>query len=358
METPNEAPSGDAAGGTDDDDGTESPAPEDGEEDNGEADDSDAADDDGDEESEESSDDSAAKARELFLAGDKAAAAKALGLDPKVFDLSDAKFRTMRQGLKAADEKLAEAEKVKAEGIAAQAKAENMYKQGKEELGPVLQLRRLLAKGDYLAAKDMLEALAPPGTTYQQIAEGIALAAKGMSPSEQLYRRRLRELDEKEQKEKAEKEKPPEKPAVTDPGKNLEGAKKMLANTALADIPNAAETLVRIAAENWDPVKKGFKVPRAELVKLVQKDPVISQLLELKQLRAKKGKAPESTPAAEATRDKKGRFQERSRERQSKLTPEQSAEAKREKDFRDSIAQAAAMERQERRRAGAGKGRR
>jgi hypothetical protein len=312
----------------------------------------------GDDEGEDSADDAEASgisaAKELFLSGDKTGALKALGLDPKILDLNDAKFRTMRQGIKAADEKLAEATRLHAEATAKEAQNAEMYERGRKELGPVLQLQRLLAKGDYLAAKDLLEALAPAGTTYQQIAEGIALAAKGMSPSEQLYRRRLRELDEREQAARQEPEKKPDAPKP-DPAKNIEGAKKALAGTALADIPGAAEKLVSVAAEHWDPVKKGLKLPRAELIKLVQKDPVISQLLELKQLKAKKGKAPEPEP--EVKRDPKGRFRERPRV-ESKLTPEQQRKAKEEADFKASVAQAAAMERQARRAAGAGKGRR
>lgn len=325
------------------------------ESDDADADESDGDEDDEGEDSEEPEAKSLSSIKEKFLAGDKVGALKALGLDPKILDLNDAKFRTMRQGIKAADEKLAAATEKETKATNDLAEVQRMYKKGQEELGPVLALRRMLAKGDYLSAKDMLEALAPPGTTYQQIAEGIALAAKGMSPSEQLYRRRLRELDEKEQREKAEKEKPPEKPAPTADSKNLEGAKKALASTPLADIPGAAEALVRIAAEHWDP-KGGLKKPRAELIKLVAKDPVISQLLELKQLKAKKGKAPE--PPTTSPRDRKGRFQERSRERKSNLSPEQLREQQREREFRDSVAQAAAMERQERRKAGAGKGRR
>jgi len=320
----------------------------------------DAGDDEGDDDADDASEDSAssdlAGIKELFLSGDKAGALKALGLDPKVLDLNDAKFRTMRQGLKEADAKLTAAAAKEAEVKAAEARTAEMYERGKKELGPVLQLQRMLAKGDYMSAKDLLEALAPPGTTYQQIAEGIAAAAKGMSPAEQLYRRKLREIDEKEQAAKAPEKKEPEKPAAVDTGKNLEGAKKALVGTALADIPGAAEALVKVAAEHWDPVKKGLKLPRAELIKLVQKDPVISQLLELKQLKAKKaGKAPEPEP--EVKRDTKGRFRERPRV-DSKLTPEQQRKAKQEADFKASVAQAAAMERQARRAAGAGKGRR
>ncbi len=320
-----------------------------------------AGDDDGQEADGEDSgevSDAVAEARELFLAGDKAAALKALGLDPKVLDLNDAKFRTMRQGLKEADTKLAEATRLHTEAEASKAETKRMYELGKKELGPVLQMKRLLAKGDFASAKDLLEACAPPGTTYRQIAEGIAAAASGMSAAEQLYRRKLRELDEKEN---APKEPEPDKKApAADAGKNLEGAKKMLASTPLDGIPGAAEALVRIASENWDAEKKGFKVPRAKLVELVQKDPVISQLLELKVLKAKgKGKKAlepevEEDEPAPVKRDTKGRFRERPRV-ESKLTPEQQAAAKREADFKASIAEAAAMERRETRVSGKGR---
>lgn len=348
-----DASSGDDVGGADDtvDESTETSdgAAADADDDSADAGEDDDAEAD---EGEASSDDGLAAVKEKFLAGDTKAALKALGLDPKILDLNDAKFRTMRQGLKAADEKAAEATRLHTEAAAKEARTVEMYERGKRELGPVLQLQRLLGKGDYLAAKEILEAMAPAGTTYKQIAEGMALAAKGMSPSEELYRRRLRELDEREQaaKVEAEKAKEPPKPAASDAGKNLEGAKKMLSTTALADVPGAAEALVRVAAENWDPVKQGLKVPRAKLLELVSKDPVISQLLELKQLKAKgKGKAPAAEP--EKKRDTKGRFRERPRA-ESKLTPEQSAQARKDADFKASVAAAAAMERQERRSAG------
>ncbi len=299
--------------------------------------------------------DAVAEARELFLAGDKTAALKKLGLDPKVLDLNDAKFRTMRQGLKEADTKLTEATRLRTEATAAQARRRRMYDLGKKELGPVLQMKRLLAKGDYASAKDLLEACAPPGTTYRQIAEGIAAAASGMSAAEQLYRRKLRELDAAEHEKAPEPEK---KAPVVDAGKNLEGAKKMLTSTPLDGIPGAAETLVRIAAENWDAEKRGFKVPRAKLLELVKADPIVAGLLELKTLKAKtKAKAEEVGEPEETLpvkRDTKGRFRERP-PAVSKLTPAEQAQAKREADFKASIAEAAAMERQQTRQAGRGR---
>jgi hypothetical protein len=328
----------------------ESPAGDDADEGDGDDDGQEA---DGEDDAEVS--DGLSEVKEKFLAGDAKAALKALGLDPKLLDLNDAKFRTMRQGLKEADTKLAEATRLHTEAEASKAETKRMYDLGKKELGPVLQMKRLLAKGDFASAKDLLEACAPPGTTYRQIAEGIAAAASGMSAAEQLYRRKLREIDEREN---AAKEPEPEKKApAVDAGKNLEGAKKMLASTPLADIPGAAEALVRVAAENWDAEKRGFKVPRADLLKLVQKDPVISQLLELKALKAKGKKAPAPEPEAEelpVKRDTRGRFRERPRV-ESKLTPEQQRAAKQEADFKASIAEAAALERQQTRTAGKGR---
>lgn len=322
----------------------------------------DESDGEGADEAEDGADDAApsgeSAAKELLLAGDKAGALKALGLDPKILDLNDAKFRTMRQGLKAADEKVAEATRLHAEAVAAQAETKRLYEKGQKELGPVLQMRRLLAKGDYASAKDLLESLAPPGTTYRQIAEGIAAAASGMSAAEQLYRRKLRELDEQEQK-KAEPEK---KPAPAgDTNKNLEGAKKMLSSTDLKDIPGAAEALVRVAAENWDAEKKGFKVPKAKLVELVRQDTVIAQLLELRALKAAKGKkAPEPEPEAEEDeekpRDKTGRFRERPRRPPApKLTPQQEKEAAAERRFQASLAAAREMEKSAQRKTGKGR---
>jgi uncharacterized membrane-anchored protein YhcB (DUF1043 family) len=302
-------------------------------------------------------------AKELFLSGDKAGALKALGLDPKILDLNDAKFRTMRQGLKEADTKLAEATRLHTEATAKQEETKRMYELGKKELGPVLQMKRLLAKGDYASAKDLLEALAPPGTTYRQISEGLAAAASGMSAAEQLYRRKLRELDEQEQK-KAEPE-PEKKAPASDPNRDLEGARKVLTvhGKDLLDVPGAAEALVRVAREHWDAEKKGFKVPRAKLVELVRKDTVISQLLELKALKAKGVSQSSTAPSASeddeeeqtTPRDKSGRFRERPRQPpKPKLTPEQQRAADREAKLRKSIAEAAAMEKASQR----GKGRR
>lgn len=325
----------------------------------------DSADEDDDSAEDEGEDSSAASGdvdaiRQKFLDGDVDEALKDLGLDPKILEVNGPKLKAMREGLKAARELEASAAVKLTESQAKAKWADQVIADGKAKYGHLVDLKLALGKGDFTAARDLLEALAPEGTTYKQIAEGLARAAAGMSPSERIYRDKLRKMAEDERKAaeaaEAEKNKPVEQKPEVLAQKNLDGAKKLLEKTTFSDIPGAAEKLVQLAAENWDPVKKGLKVPKEQLVKLLEKDPVIGQLLELKQLKAKKagGKAPAKVEAP-AVRDPKGRFRERPA---SKLTPEQQHEARRAAEFKASVAQAAAMERQERRAAGAGKGRR
>lgn len=266
---------------------------------------------------------------------------KALGLDPKVIDVNDAKLRAMRQGLKEARERDAAAT-TKAKQV------EIALAEGKRQYGPLVDLKLALAAGDFAAAKDLLEALAPQGTSYKQIAEGIARAAAGMSPSEALYRKKLREMEaenaRKAEEAKAQEERTKTEQSAADTAKrNLEGAKRMLSKTPFESIPGAAEKLVELAAANWDPVKKGLKVPREQLVKELEKDPVIGGLLELKRLKAAGGRPPaqpkDEKPAAER-RDGKGRFQPRTQR------PERD---KGQDEFAAALAEASRLEAAERR---------
>jgi hypothetical protein len=341
-------------------DGVEEPDGASDADDSSSADSGDDSEEDESEDSGEASDDVDA-IRQKFVDGDVDEALKSLGLDPKILEVNGPKLKAMREGLKAAKELDINATIKLQAAKEAEEKAASLYEAGKKELGPVLKLQRLLGKGDFMAAKDLLEALAPKGTTYKQIAEGIAAAARGMSPAEELYRRRLREMDEEEQRKKDAETEAAKKATEPDPAvlaqKNLDGAKALLAKTAFADIPGAPEALVALAAKNWDPVKKGLKVPKDQLVKLLEKDPVVGGLLELKRLKAGKPGTKGKTPEPEVKRDPKGRFRERPRA-ESKLTPEQQREARKAQDFKNSVAEAAAMERRERRAAGAGKGRR
>jgi hypothetical protein len=219
----------------------------------------------------------------------------------------------MREGLAEARETKARADGILRDAAAKEAQAQAILKDGKARYGHLVDLKLALKAGDYTAAKDILEDLAPEGMTYRQIAEGIAKAAAGMSPSEVVYRKKLRELAEKEAREAEQREqaKAQEQTQLTkaeEDKRNLEGAKRALAGTDLADLPGAAEKLVELAAKAWDPIKKGLKVPREQLIKDLAKDPVFSQLLELRQLKSKgrpaaqKASTPERTPSGQFKR--------------------------------------------------------
>jgi hypothetical protein len=323
------------------------------------ADDADGAGDD-DGQAEDDEDDAAVSSdveaiRQKFIDGDIEDALKDLGVDPKVLGVNGPKLIAMRKGLAEAKNLKARADQVFKDAAAKEVRAQDIIKDGKAQYGHLVDLKNALKLGEYTAARDILEALAPDGVTYKQIAEGLAKAAAGMSPSEVIYRKKLRELAEKERKDAEDAEASKAKANQPAPeavrAKNLEGAAKLLKGSALEGIPGAAEKIVELAAANWDAEKKGLKVPKTELVKLAAKDPVIAQLLELKQLKAKgKGKAPAPEPKVEREKGT-GKFRSR---RTETVDPN-----KKEKDeFAAAMAQAAAMEAADRRRAGAGKGRR
>lgn len=322
--------------------------------------DDDAGDDDGQEEGGEDDapvSDDVAGIRQKFIDGDIEDALKDLGVDPKVLGVNGPKLIAMRKGLTEAKSLKARADRVFRDAAAKEAHSKAVIEDGKKTYGHLVDLKHALRLGEFSAARDILEALAPEGTTYKQIAEGLAKAAAGMSPSERVYRQKLRDLAAKEAKD-AEDAIEKAKPVTVAPeavkAKNLEGATKLLKGTALEGVAGAAEKIVELAAANWDAAKKGLKVPKTELVKLAAKDPILSQLLELKKLKAKGSKAPqviETTAEETPPRGPTGRFRNR---RTEVVDPK-----KKEKDeFAAAMAQASAMEAADRRARNAGKGRR
>jgi hypothetical protein len=299
--------------------------------------------------------DDVAGIRQKFIDGDIEDALKDLGVDPKVLGVNGPKLIAMRKGLAEAKGLKARADGILRDAAAKEANSQAIIKDGKAQYGHLVDLKNALKLGEYTAAKDILEALAPEGVSYKQIAEGLAKAAAGMSPSEVIYRKKLREMAAKEAKDAEEAEAAKAKANQPAPeavqAKNLTGATALLKGTALEGVAGAAEAVVRIAAEQWDPVKKGLKVPKTELVKLAAKDPVIAQLLELKQLKAK-GTKPVAKVEAPVVREKNtGRFLNR-------RTPIVDPKAKEKDEFAAAMAEATRLEASERRARNAGKGRR
>jgi hypothetical protein len=317
----------------------------------------DAGDDDGpaeDDEDDAPVSDDVASIRQKFIDGDIEDALKELGVDPKVLGVNGPKLIAMRKGLAEAKNLKARADGILKDAAAKEQNAQAIIADGKKTYGHLVDLKHALKLGEYTAAKDILEALAPEGVIYKQIAEGLAKAASGMSPAEVIYRKKLREMAAKEQADAEAAEQAKAKASQPAPeavqAKNLAGANALLKGTPLEGVAGAAEAVVRIAAEQWDPVKKGLKVPKAELVKLAAKDPIIAQLLELKQLKSKGTTKKAETPAVEREQGT-GKFR-------SRRTPVVDPNKKERDEFAAAMAQASAMEAADRRRAGAGKGRR
>lgn len=257
------------------------------------ADDPDDADDsDGSEEDSEADGEvSEAVAQELgqLLIDDPAEFFKRTGVDPKVLKINGPKFEAMRKGLKEAKtlRETAAAETTKNAAEATRLNA--VLTDAKQKYGPLVDLKNSLALGDFYAAKELLEALAPKGTTFEQIATGIVQAAKGVSASEVALRRQLKqEREERAAADAAAATARAEAEAKTSSAameaKNLAGAAARVKGTAL-DVDGAPAALVRIVSENWDPVRKGLKIPIADCMKLLAKDPIISKLVELKKLK-------------------------------------------------------------------------
>jgi hypothetical protein len=286
----------------------------------------------------------------LFTDGDVAGACKLLGIDPKILNINVPKFEAMRKGLKEVKTREASALAAQAAAVQKEANAAAVVADAKKQYGQLVDLKLSLKKGDFYAAKEILEALAPDGTTYQQIAEGLAAAHKGTSPSEVAYRRKLRELAAKEAKDaedaqaaKAKQDETAAESARVE--RNRAGATKLLKGTLFEGLPGAEDALIKLAADNWDPVKKGLKVPPAALVKLLAKDPLLGAAAELKRLKAgKPAAAPVVAPkvkvrtAPVVERDENGKFRNpRSGPKTDKVTAA-------ENDRKAAIAEAARME--------------
>jgi len=284
---------------------------------------------------------------QLFVDGDLAAACKALGIDPKVLNVSEPKFKAMRQGLKEARETKAAGETALAEAAGQKTKNDAILKDAKAKYGPLVDLKNALGLGDYGAAKELLESLAPKGVTFQQIAEGIVQAARGVSPGEMAARRELKRIKEEREAEQTalaaketEKQTEAQKTALAE--KNLKGAETRLKGTQFDGVDGAAAKLVEIVAANWDYDRKGPKLTPDGYLKLLGEDPVIKQLVELKVLKkgktvptARKGskdRLNREQPATE-TRDNKGQFVKRVGPKVTK-----------EDEFKASIAEAARQE--------------
>lgn len=252
-----------------------------------EADPDDADDDEDSDDSEEEPD--VAAIGELLVGGKLAEACKKLGVDPKIFKVNEAKFKAMRAGLAEANAKTAAAEQSARANVAEKQRLDAVLADAKREYGPLVDLKAAVGLGDFATIQELLIAMAPKGTSWETIKAGLDNAGKGVTPGELAARRELKRL--KEEQAAAEAERQRQQATLTDEQltkKNLDGATSRLKGTEFEGIPGAPEAMVRIISENWDYARNGLKVKAEKIMELLAADPVVSQLVELKKLKAAK----------------------------------------------------------------------
>lgn len=272
-----------------------------------------------------------------FTDGDIKGACAALGIDPKVLGVNVPKLEAMRKGLKAAKDLEASASTKLAAATAAQTQAQTILTGAKAQYGFAVDLKQSIAAGDFYAVKELCEALAPKGTTWETIATGIVQAARGVSPSEALYRREVKRLkDEAAAREAAEAAAAEQATAGATAAeiqqRNVAGATVKLKGTEYDGIPEAAETLARIVAESYDAKRGGFQLTLPQALAKLKEDKIVAKLVRLAKLEKAR------TPAAEPSvpRAPSGQFTPRTRVVR---TPNKAdtAEARRAADFAKSI---------------------
>lgn len=237
----------------------------------------------------------------LFVDGDVEAACKALGIDPKVLKVNPAKLEAMRKGLKEARDLSAAANAKEAANTAEKARLASVLADAKKRYGAYVDLGNAIGMGDFVAIQELVLGLAPRGTTWDQVQAGLANAGKTVTPGELAARRELKRLREEQtaREEAAAAATNQTQTAAQEQAlqaKNLVGAETRLKGTPFEGITGAPQALVKLYADNWDYQRNGLKVRPEELLKKLAEDPVISQLVELKKLKGKKG----GKPAAEA----------------------------------------------------------
>lgn len=269
-------------------------------EDSDDAADADNADDDADSDEDSEDEDDGADAGDgadleaigqLFVAGDLAAACKALGIDPKVLKVNGPKLIAMRKGLAEANAKSAAAEQATKANAAEKSRLDAVLADAKRRFGPLVDLQNAIGLADFGSVQELLLALAPKGTSWEQLKTGLDAAGKAVTPELLAAKRELKRLkDEQAALEATKTQSQTAEQETALAKKNLDGATARLKGTDFDGIAGAPEAMVRIISENWDFTRGGLKCKPEEILKKLGEDPVISQLIELKKLKAKGGK--------------------------------------------------------------------
>jgi hypothetical protein len=262
-------------------------------------------------------------AGKLIEAGDLEGAAKALGIDPKLFKLDKRQFAAMRRGL-------ADAKKKEAEAVKAKTYAERVKGDAERTYGPIAAgfAARVAGDGAKLRAAIELMAEAP----FEEIVALVQKAGKPLDAGTAEVMRLRRELAERDQKAQQQTQ---AQAQAAQAQAEVQSIEKRLSDTPLAKVPGAAKEIHDLVKASWDGVGYSLTVKEA-YAKVKAEKAKIAEALTGKPLAVSKGQkreAAEKKPLVPIRKD------------MSKLSPAERKAAKAEQEkaeFRAVLAEAEA----------------
>lgn len=140
----------------------------------------------------------------LLEAGDLKAAAKALGVDPKIFNLNNRQFAANRKAAGDAARKATEAATTLATAEARAKAAENLQAAAEREYGVIAAGSKAYREGDLSGVRAAIEIMCKD--TLENVTGKLARAAKGLDPGQIEVAKLRREIAERDAREKAAKD--------------------------------------------------------------------------------------------------------------------------------------------------------
>jgi hypothetical protein len=184
--------------------------------------------------------DAAPAPAKLLEAGDIEAAAKRLGIDPKIFGVDKRQFIAMRKGL-------SESKRLAADGAKAKAEADSLRAQAEQVYGPIAAGFRAMRAGDGAKLRAAIELLAED--SFDNVVAVIQRANKPIDPATAEVMRLRAEIAERDRALKAEQAKAQ---SVDREKADLAKLETRLAATPLAKVPNAARDIYALVKSSWD----------------------------------------------------------------------------------------------------------
>lgn len=185
---------------------------------------------------------------ELVEGGDLKAVAEKLGLDPKIWKISNREFAAVRKGAAEAKRMKAEADSKATEAAGKLTRAEQLQKGAEEVYGPIVAGATAYRKGDLMQARAAMELMFED--TFENVVANIAKAAKGLDPAQAEVLKLRRELAAEKEAKAQESKKADEARATATEIAGIEGKLK---GTPLDGIEGAASEIHEVLRKSYNP---------------------------------------------------------------------------------------------------------